>query len=168
MQEHQNKSCTNFWRDDELSELGKALTFAYKTQNNYKEPLDLKDRVLGWKFVLEEDYTVTQVLSAIKQHMKTSPVMPVPADIGAILSPPEPKITEAQFVEAQKWQERNGWPFLSEAAQTIEKYKKQRSEDYKDYQTEFEKIEELKRQGTPIERDKTDIQKFISGAIKKI
>ena len=43
----QNKNSQNTWQQSEnVALLSKALTFAYKTQNTYNEPLDLKDRVM--------------------------------------------------------------------------------------------------------------------------
>lgn len=148
---HQNKNLPNSWSAEEINRLAQALTFAYKAQNTYKEPLDLKDRVTGWQFVLEEDFTMDQVLFGIKKHMKCSPNMPVPANIIQILNPEPPRITEAQFVEAQKWQERNNWPMMSDAQDTIDIYRAQEAE---------------KRENFKIEN--SEIQSIVSGSIKRI
>lgn len=42
----------------------------------------------------------------------------------------KPRITEAQFIAAQKWQERNGWPMFSDAQDTIDEYHAQNAEDH--------------------------------------
>lgn len=70
-----------------MEEISKALTFCYKTQKTFNEELDLKNRVLGWKFILEDDYTVEQVLIGLKKYMKNNSTMPAPADIVSILKP---------------------------------------------------------------------------------
>ena len=105
----------------------KALTFAYKIQNTYKEPLDLKDRALGWRFVLEDECTAGQVLSAIKVFMKTSKDMPVPADIYNIIHPPKAEITQAEYIAAKDWQKRNRYPVFSEALDTIKAFEAQQA-----------------------------------------
>lgn len=145
------KNCDSSWQENEIDKLGAALAFAYKAQNTYKEPLDLKDRVYGWKFILEDEFTVEQVLYGLKKFLKRKTVMPVPADIYNILNPDEPRVTEAQFVAAQKWQERNGYPVFSDALDVIDKYNKQ---------------ENSKRDNFKIRSDQ--IKQIVSNNIKKI
>ena len=130
------------WQQSHIEQLSKALTFAYKTQNTYKEPLDLADRVEGWRFVLEE-YNMDQVLYGIKEHMKRSPNMPVPADINLILNPVKPRVTEAQFVQAQKWQAANGYPIFSDAKDVIDEYKAQDTAERDKHVSDSKKIQSL-------------------------
>ena len=61
-----------------------------------------------------------------------------------ILEPEEPKVTEAQFVEAQKWQERNkNWSEFTDAADTIKRYRKQNDEARQNHTIQCEKIKEI-------------------------
>jgi len=137
------KNSQDSWNALEIKNLAMALTFAYKAQNTYKEPLDLEDRIEGWKFILEDEYSIEQVLWALKKFLKNNPTMPVPADMIAILNPPKPRITEAQYVQAQKWQERNGYPVFSEAKDIIEAYNAQEQELREAYDTASEVIKNL-------------------------
>lgn len=121
----QMQSLKPSWQNSEIKSLSMALTAVYKTQTTFKEPLELEDRLAGWKFVLEEDYSVEQILWALKRFMKLSPNMPVPADMVKILNPAPPRVTEAQYIQAQKWQERNGYPMFSDAKDIISTYEKQ-------------------------------------------
>lgn len=115
------------WTDDETQALGKALTFAYKAQNTYKEELDLKDRVRAWKFILGE-YPMNVILAGLKEFLRENDEMPVPANIKKIIDPKPKEISTAEYVQACKWQEANGFPMFSEAKDTIDKFKKQESD----------------------------------------
>jgi len=140
---HQTKSLPDSWTAEQTKQLGMALTFAYKTQTTYKEPLDLDDRVAGWKFVLEEDYTVEQVLYGIKKYMKANTAMPVPADIYTILNPAEPRVTEAEYVNACKEHASGGYQAFSAASMVIADYKKQNEEEKETFKIECNKIQEI-------------------------
>ena len=125
----QNKNLPITWTEEDIVRLSKALTFTYKNQNNYKEKLDLADRIIGWKFLLEEDFTMEQVLGAMKQFMKANTDMVLPAHVNNILAPEQPKITAGEYYQAQKWQERNNYPSYSLEAVLIRGYEAQQSED---------------------------------------
>ena len=133
----------DFWNDDELDQLAMALTAAYKTNTTYKEPLDLADRVHGWRLVHDGDYTMDQILYGIKKHMKHNIDMVVPAHVTEILSPETPRITEAEFVAAQKYQERNNWPMMSDAQDIIDKYRKQNDEKRQEHKIECANIQQI-------------------------
>ena len=83
---------------------------------------------MGWKFILEEDFPMNAVLAALKQFMKKNTTMPVPADIGNILSPPEKEITTAQYVAAQKAWAANGYGSFCDHLDVIKAYEKQQKE----------------------------------------
>jgi len=101
------------------------LTFAYKAQTTYKEPLDLHDRVQGWKFVLEEDFSVDQVMFGLKKFMKTNTNMPVPADIANALGAANTEITITQFKHAQEQWKISGYSTFSDHLDVIKAYEKQ-------------------------------------------
>lgn len=128
------RNLKTIWSAAELDDLAAALTFAYKAQNTYREPLDLDDRLACWQFVLGKRYTMPQVLAALEKFLLTNPTMPVPSDIHAIIDPPKPRITEAQYVAAQRWQERNDYPVFSDARDVIEAYHKQESDKRQEHE----------------------------------
>lgn len=123
---------------------------AYKTQNTFKEPLEIEDRVAGWKFVLQGKYTMAQVLHGLRLFMEINPSMPVPANVNAILNPAKPRISEAAFVEAQKWQERNGFPMFSDALDVIEAYRVQEADARENHTVKCDKI--LQIAGSAVKR----------------
>lgn len=131
------------WQTTEIASLAKAIAFCYRNQNTYKEPLDLDVRVAGWRFVLEEEFSVEQVLYGLREFMKKSTDMAVAANIYKILNPEPPKVTEAQFVQAQRWQERNGYPIFSDALTTIAKYHEQNKQAQKGFESECKRIDGL-------------------------
>jgi len=139
----QMQSSQGSWQSEELKQLGMALTFAYKTQTTYKEALDLDIRLSGWRFVLEEDYGIEQVLYGLKQYMKNNKNMPVPADINNILNPQKPKITTAQYIAARENQKNNGYPAFSTDDMLIQEYQAQESQAQENFQIECTKIAQI-------------------------
>lgn len=134
------------WDQEGVDNLAKALTFCYKTQTTYKEPLDLADRVTGWRFILEEDYTLDQVFYALKKFMKTSKNMPVPADIGNILNPTFPEITQTEYFHAKKQWALEDFSEFSDHLDTIKAYEKQTKvnrETVQAYRIENEQVRQL-------------------------
>lgn len=103
-----------------------ALSFLSENQKNYGKKYDIEKLVTGFEFVMAEEYSVEQVLYALKLYMKTNSDMPAAADIISILSPEERKITEAEYVNAVKYQERHNWyDMFSDAQMIIDKYREQ-------------------------------------------
>lgn len=105
------------------------LTTIYDNLSSYGQPLNLKSRLGLWKMTLEDDYPMTQVLAALKQHCKASNTMPAPADIVALLTPQTPKITQAEFIHAKKQWELEGYPKYSYYAMVVKDYEKQEGEE---------------------------------------
>lgn len=119
---------TNSWSGSDLESLTNILTVLVKGQNAYGKQHNLGDLLAYMRFKLERKYTAEQVLYAIDQYTNRHDDIPTPADINNILDPEKPRITDAEFVEAQKWQDANGYPRFSAAFETIQEYKKQNSE----------------------------------------
>lgn len=84
-----------------------------------------------------------QVLYGLKKFMKTARDMPVPADINNILNPAKPKITEAQYIQACKSQERNGFPMFSDAKLIKEEYEAQEKGARENHDIQCRKIKHL-------------------------
>lgn len=125
--ETHGKNSPNVWTASDVESLMMALTFCYGNQNTYKDPLDLKARIAGWKFILEEDFPMDRVLAAIKIFMKKNNNMPVPADIHAILSPPPRKISTAEYIHAQKQHAAEGFPMFGYYGGVIADYEAQQA-----------------------------------------
>lgn len=84
-----------------------------------------------------------QVIYALDKFTDENNSIPAPADINAILNPRPPKISTAEYVQAQRWQERNGYPMFSEARSTIEAYEEQRREENEEHEREVNAITAL-------------------------
>lgn len=78
---------------------------------------------------LEDDYPMAQVMAALKQHCKASNTMPAPADVVAILNPPKAKITQAEFIHAQKQHALEGFPMHGYYGAIIREYEAQEGEE---------------------------------------
>ena len=115
----------NSWNDKEIKKLGRALAFAYKNSDVFGQPLELQSRIDAFRFVLEDDYTVDEVLYGIKLHMKASTEMVKPAHINKMLAPDVVKISTAEFVHAQKQYELGGYNNYSEDKAIIDAFKLQ-------------------------------------------
>lgn len=99
-----------------------------KGQNAYGKQHNLGDMFAYMRFKLERKFPAEAVLWAFDQYTDRQDDIPTPSDINNILDPVKPKISDAEFIEAQKWQEANGYPRFSAAYQTIQEYKIQNSE----------------------------------------
>ena len=134
----------NRWSVDEKRALA-AVTFPLiEMQKSYGRSMDAKIVMQGWEIKFAGKYTVEQILYALDRYTDKRDDFPSPANLIAILDPEEPKVTESQFVEAQKWQERNkNWSAYTDAAETITNYKRQNEEKKQDYKITCEKVKAI-------------------------
>lgn len=109
-------------------------------QKQYGRKMDPKLVMQGWEIKFAGRFTVDQLLFALDVYTDKHDDFPSPNNLIAILEPEEPRVTEAQFIEAQKWQERNGFPMFSDAKDTIERYKAQDREKRENHTVQCEKI----------------------------
>lgn len=84
-----------------------------------------------------------QVLFALEKYTDEKNDIPAPADIIKLLTKEPPRITEAEFIEAQKWQERNGFPMFSDALDVIRGYKEQQRSKRQEHRIECKEIQAL-------------------------
>ena len=63
---------------------------------------------------------------ALDEYTDRKNDIPAPADVIEILAPPTPRITEAEYIAALRYQERNGYPQFSPEKFIIDDYKAQR------------------------------------------
>lgn len=127
---HKQPEC---WTRSDVENLTKALTVIIEGQNAYGKKYDLENIFNYMRLKLERKFTVDQVLFALDLYTNRNDDIPTPSAIINILDPQKPRITEAEFVEAQKWQEANGYPMFSAAKETIDEYKKQQSEGREEF-----------------------------------
>lgn len=115
-------------------------------QKTYGKEYSIRDTLAYYRMKLEGRFSVNQVLHAIEIYTDKKNDVPAPADLIGILSPESPKVTEAQYVQACKWQEANGWPMFSEAQDLIDDYRAQNAEEKDKYKTaviENDKVKSL-------------------------
>ncbi len=121
-------SVGHIWKASDLSKLVLALKMAYKNSDNYGQQLEIKERVNAFRFVLEEEYEIEEVLRAIKIHMKRSSEMVKPVHINLILSPAKPEITQTEFIHAQNQWAIERYKTFCPHKQVIDAYRQQEEE----------------------------------------
>lgn len=119
------------------------MTVYFSDLTDYNQGIDLEIIFTKYRIYFEGKYSAPELIFAIHEHSLIAKEFPRVPDLLKILNPEKPKITEAQFVEAQKWQERNGFPMFSDAKTTIERYKAQENQKQQDYEIKSEKIKSL-------------------------
>ncbi len=113
-------------------------------QKAYGRQLNAKLIMQGWEIKFSERFTVEQLLYALDKYTDKHDDFPSPANLIEILQPEEPTVTEAQFIAAQKWQERNhDWSQYTEASETIAAYRKQNDEKRAEYSIVCEKVRQI-------------------------
>lgn len=100
----------------------------------------MSDTFAYYELKLQSRYTAEQILYAVDKYTDTKNDIPAPSDIINILNPTEPKITEAQYVNACKEQERNSFPAFSAESVIIDNYRKQNSDEQAEFKIQNEEI----------------------------
>lgn len=112
-------------------------------QNAYGQKREPKLVMKGWEIKLSGRFTVEQILFALDKYTDKHDDFPTPNKIIEILDPEPPRITEAEFVAAQKWQERNGFPMFSDAKDVIDKYNAQEHKKRQDYSIQCDEVKKI-------------------------
>lgn len=113
-------------------------------QKAYGREMDAKLVMRGWELKFAGRYSVEQILYALDLYSDKHDDFPSPANIVSILEPEEPRVTEAQFIEAQAWQKRNkNWDQYTQAAETIRDYRRQNEERKEDFRISCNKVNTL-------------------------
>ncbi len=110
-----------------------SLTLCFKNSDNFGAAFDVQSRIAAFRFVLEGAFSVEQILSALRIHMERSTEMFKPAHASAILNPPVPKITQAEFIHAKKQWELEGYQQFSYYAGIVRDFEAQEAEEREDY-----------------------------------
>lgn len=133
-------SFRNGWTEAEKKKLAGVIFPLIAMQKQYGRTMDAKIVMQGWQMKLAGRYSIEQILYALDIYSDKRDDFPTPANLISILSPEPPRISEAAFIEAQKWQERNGFPMCSEARDTIDRYKNQQMDNFDRYEAEVDEI----------------------------
>ena len=122
------------------------MTIIIDGQKAFGKKHNIKDVFEYYKLKLGRKYPAALVLEALDEYTDRHNDIPAPSDIIGILSPQKPRITEAEFVQAHKWQENNGYPIFSEALDVINGYKEQEQCKRSEYKVKCEKIAAITKQ----------------------
>lgn len=134
---------TGQWSVEDKKRLVCVVAPLIEMQKAYGKTLDMKLVLRGWQTLLEDKYTIDQIIYALSEYALQRDDFPSPANINSILNPEKPKITESQFIAAQKAQERNGYPRFSPEAYIIKEYESQNYEQKEIFRIENKKIAEI-------------------------
>jgi len=89
-------------------------------------------------------FSVDQIIYAMHAYTDKHDDFPTPSNLVSILEPEKPKITQAEFIAAQKRQERNNdWSQYTPEAILIKDYHKQNDEKREVYEITCNKIKSL-------------------------
>lgn len=129
------------WEAKAEANLSETFVFLEEMQKTYGKTVNLPAVIAGFKFAFEGKYTPEQVQYALKVHLQNSQNFPTPAHITAILNPPKPRVSYAEYIAALEWQKRNqDWSQFSSAADTIRDYKLASQNDQHAYEREQQEI----------------------------
>lgn len=138
-----NETLPTGWDSESKKTLAVLVYEALNAQNTYGQNKDVKAVLRFWERKLSPEYTIDQVAFAFDKFTDDNSGFPTVSDIKKILKPKAPQVTEAQFVEAQKWQEKNNWPMFSDAQMVIDRYRLQNKEKQEEHEIENSKISQI-------------------------
>ena len=104
---------------------------------------------------------MAQILWAVDKYTDRNRDVPVPADIIKILNPESPRITQAEYVDALKKHEKNGYPKYSVEEQIINDYNEQNNAERDRVFAEKQEIEALAKDN-PVKIELANAVKRIS------
>lgn len=116
------------WTQEEKQEIVKAFTVMATIQKNYGKEIDIKATLQAWEYILGE-YPADKVLAAMNRYMRKSSDIPAPADLIAIIDPPKPKITQAEFIHAKEQHKLEGYPTHGYYGGIIRAYEAQEADE---------------------------------------
>lgn len=92
--------------------------------------MDVKSILRKYELFFSENYTVNQIINAIHVYCLKGEEIPKVCHLEKVLNPAKAEITTAEYVNAQKAQERNNFPQYSAEAMLIRDYEAQQSSKY--------------------------------------
>lgn len=117
------------WTPEEKKEITKVFTVLATIQKTYGKEINMRETLQAWEYLLADKYPAENVIAAMKAYMQQSNDIPTPADLIKIMTPEKPKITQAEFIYAQKQHALEGYPMHGYYGQIIKDYEKQIGEE---------------------------------------
>jgi hypothetical protein len=145
------------WEPKAEAGLSETFVFLAEMQKTYGKTVNLPAVIAGFKFAFEGKYTPEQVQYALKVHLQNTQEFPTPAHITAILNPPKPRVSYAEYIAALEWQKRNqDWSQFSSAADTIRDYRLASQNDQHAYERQQEEIALIAKAAPLLLEDSSD------------
>jgi len=107
----------------------KTLAVLIANQKAYGKVYVVADVFNLYEMKFSGKVAASVVLQAIDVYTDTHNDIPQPADLNNIIFPAERKITQAEFIHAQKEHEKEGFPRFGYYGQIIKDYQRQNSEE---------------------------------------
>jgi hypothetical protein len=110
-------------------------------QKAYGRKLDPKLVMQGWQGLMADRFSGEQVCYALRKYAtEVGDDFPSPKNLIDILNPEEPRVTDTEYNQAVRYQERHNWPMMSEAQDVIDLYRKQNFEKREVFKIENEQV----------------------------
>lgn len=133
----------NGWSPEEKRQIMEAFAVIVTIQKSYGKEVDAIGMLRAWEFIMAEKYSGDAVVYALKEYLKNRDDIPTPANLIAIIEPPKAKITQAEFIYAQKQHEAEGFPMCGYYGGIIKEYLGQQAEE-REAPTYYEILEKRK------------------------
>lgn len=131
------------WSNPQKQDLTKALSVISAAQKSFGRDVNVRDMLAYYEMKLSGRFSVEQVLYALGIYTDRKNDIPAPADIIDILNPEPPLISQAEYVAALKYQERNGYPPYSAEKFLIQNYESQQGRIRADHDLRKQEIAAL-------------------------
>lgn len=128
------------WPNTEIQKLIMAMTVYFSDLKEYGQDINLKLMLNKFRVYFEAEFSVDHVIWAIHEHCKRSREIPRISDLMAILKPEPPKVSEAQYIQAVKEYERNGFNQYTDAYTTKKAYEDQQTDKREQHKITNEQI----------------------------
>lgn len=116
------------WTDDDKRKIYETFGHLAVSMDCYGN-IDHKPRLRAWQAILEKHMTASELCSAMISCSLKYDKIPTPNQLLAEKFPAERKITQAEFIHAQKEHEKEGFPAFGYYGQIIKVYQRQNREE---------------------------------------
>lgn len=112
-------------------------------QKAYGRQCDALLVMQGWEWKLAGKFSVEEILWALDKYSDTRDDFPSPSNLIGILRPEEPKVTQAEYIQACKELEQNGYNQFSDAYDVKKLFESQQREERECFETQDEEIKAI-------------------------
>ena len=116
------------------------LSVIIKGQKAYGKDHSITDTFAYFKYKLEKQYSVEQVVYALDKYTDIKNDIPAPSDIKNILNPKEPEISATEFNHAHKQWAAKGFPEFCDYKDIVKKYEAQKEQGRDEFKIENKEI----------------------------